>query len=124
MAKRLGQQDREAVLDFHKLLAKNHPQTFSDPASPVARLAPLKVGIHRDLCEKYPDVSKKTIRNFVNGYVYHPAYLRLTAVAQTNRIDLEGQVSGVVTEEQAQHSLALMEKHAAERKARQQSKSA
>lgn len=124
MAKRMGQQDREAILAFHTLLAKNHPQTFSDPAVPVARLAPLKVGIHKDLVEKYPEVPKKTIRNFVNGYVYHPAYLRLTAVAQTSRIDLDGQISGVVTEEQAQHSLELMEKHAAERKARQKLKKA
>lgn len=124
MAKRMRQQDRAAVVEFHRLMAKNHPKTFSDPASPVARLSPLKVGIHRDLFEKYPDVPRKTIRNFVNGYVYHPAYLRLSAVAQANRIDLEGKVSGVVTEEQARHSLELMERHANERKARQQAKNA
>jgi sRNA-binding protein len=114
----MGQQDREAVLEFHRLMAQNHPKTFSDPASPAARLAPLKVGIHRDIAQRYPDVPRKTIRNFINGYVYHPAYLRLSSVAQSSRIDLDGEVSGVVTEQQAQHSLALMERHAAEQKAR------
>lgn len=120
MARRMGQQDREAALEFHRLMAKNHPKTFSDPASPAVRFGPLKVGIHRDICQRYPDVPRKTIRNFVNGYVYHPAYLRLSAVAQVNRIDLDGEASGVVTEEHAQHALALMEKHAAERKSRVQ----
>jgi sRNA-binding protein len=124
MATRIKQQDREEILEFYKMVANNHPQTFSGPAVPVTRVAVLKVGIHKDLAEKYPDVPKKTIRHFVNGYVYHPAYLRLSAVAQTSRIDLDGRISGVVTEDQAQHSLALMEKHAAERKARQQSKKA
>jgi ProP effector len=119
MGKLLGQQDREAVVVFHKLMAKNHPKTFSPPVAPATRLAPLKVGIHKDLVERYPEVPRKTIRSFVNGYVYHPAYLRLCGVARSARIDLDGQAAGVVTDEEAQHALALMEKHSAERTARQ-----
>lgn len=120
MGKILGQQDREAVVVFHKLMAKNHPETFSPPVAPATRLGPLKVGIHKDLIERYPEVPRKTIRNFVNGYVYHPAYLRLCSKENAARIDLDGRSAGLVTSAEAQHAMAMMEKHAADRAARQQ----
>ena len=120
MGKLLKQQDREAVVVFNKLMAKNHPNTFSAPVAPATRLAPLKVGIHKDLIERYPEVPRKTIRNFVNGYVYHPAYLRLCSKENVARVDLDGRPVGLVTSAEAQHSIAMMEKHVADRAARQQ----
>lgn len=69
--------------------------------------------------ERYPEVPRKTIRNFINGYVYHPAYLRLCSKENTGRIDLDGRVVSLVTLAEAKHAIAMVEKHAADRATRQ-----
>ena len=95
----------------------------TDPLSPHARLdtwftrypkaffrddpRPLKIGIHDDL-RAQEGVSEKRIHRALAGYVKLPRYLRCLK-AGAERLDLDGQPVGKVTEEEAEHARLQLE---------------
>jgi len=78
---------------------------------------PLKVGIHEDLLalEPWPD---KLVRRALACYVHLPRYLKAVR-AGAERVDLEGQPAGVVSEEEARHARKKLETLQAKQRARE-----
>jgi ProP effector len=73
---------------------------------------PLKVGILKDIFDKLPEdksISRLQIRRALKFYTNHPAYQR-ALVYKTERVDLEGNVVGLVEAEHkkdAEKAMAL-----------------
>lgn len=111
MGTRSTPESRRARDEFHKMLVQNHPKTFGGIDKWHHRLVPLKVGIHKDLIAAYPDIPWKTIRHFLNWYMWTPQYLKLTKIEGAPRIDLDGNTAGVVTPEQAKWSEQMLERY-------------
>ena len=69
-------------------------------AFPAARSRrPLAIGSFEALVAAWPDLTKKSVRHFLDRYCAHPYYLQALA-AGGPRHRLDGGVSGEVTEEQ------------------------
>jgi hypothetical protein len=60
---------------------------------------PLKVGIHRDLRKRAPDLDGALLRQVLKAYCGGPRYLA-ALVAGAVRIDLDGEPAGAVTAEE------------------------
>jgi ProP effector len=80
-----------------ELLAGFYPATFFVRA-PDRR--PLKIGIYQDVIAAHPEIDRADLRLCFRVYCGHPLYLR-SCKAGADRIDLAGNVSGLVTTEQA-----------------------
>ena len=76
---------------------KRYPDTFFK-----GHTRPLKIGIHVELLENEP-WDEKLVRRALAGYVHLPRYLKAVR-AGTQRVDLEGQSVGAVTEDEALHA--------------------
>ncbi|WP_311066037.1 ProQ/FINO family protein [Halomonas sp. DWK9] len=70
---------------------------------------PLKVGIHQDLAEREP-WSGKLIRRALANYVNLPRYVKSMREG-AERVDLDGQPSGKVDKEAAQHASERRKEH-------------
>ncbi|GHB24957.1 ProQ/FINO family protein [Salinicola rhizosphaerae] len=89
----------------HSLLSqwyKRYPQTFFK-----GHTRPLKTGIHLDLCahEPWPE---KLVRRALACYVHLPRYLKSVREG-ARRVDLEGDDSDVVSQEEAKHAKRQLE---------------
>ncbi|WP_207063901.1 ProQ/FINO family protein [Motiliproteus sp. SC1-56] len=94
-------------------ISELYPRTFDREA-----VKPLKIGIQDDLVAdgKLPQGKiKRALASYVRSPLYYKA-LQAGAV----RIDLNGEAAGEVTEEQAEHARAMLEKIREEKKARAQ----
>ncbi|SED41406.1 ProQ/FINO family protein [Rhizobiales bacterium GAS191] len=89
---------REKICALHSQLAEAFPATFAPLY--CGTLGPLKIGIHLDLAERLPEVSKQAIRAFLASYTRAPDY-RSLLVAGATRLDLDGQPAGRVSEAEA-----------------------
>ncbi len=91
------QKNREAAKAAVELLSSNYPEVFNlkDPK-------PLKVGIHEELAAD-EKVSKTKIRRALSAYVRHYNYISCL-VEGADRINLKGEVDGVVSADEAQHA--------------------
>ncbi|SHE35137.1 ProP effector [Modicisalibacter ilicicola DSM 19980] len=78
---------------------------------------PLKVGVHEDLVarEPWPD---KLVRRALACYVHLPRYLKAVRVG-AERVDLDGQPAGVVTEGEARHAHKQLESLQAQQRQRE-----
>lgn len=76
---------------------------------------PLKVGIHEDLVarEPWPD---KLVRRALACYVHLPRYLKAVRVG-AERVDLDGQPAGLVSEGEARHAHKKLESLQAQQQA-------
>jgi ProP effector len=70
------------------------------------RRRPLKLGIHHDLLAL--DCDAKTLRAALGKYTNNPGYLR-NCQTGTPRIDLNGDVAGEVTADEAAHAKAQLD---------------
>lgn len=110
MGTRITTVERKALQALHIRLRSDYPKAFGNAdASPYHRVAPLKLGIHRDIVTAYPDVASGLVRKFINWYVYTPEYLRLSALG-TTRIDLSGAAAGVVSASEAAYAQTVLSK--------------
>src|SRR3954454_25017025 len=64
---------RAAINELWSRLAEEYPAAIAPRNH--APLHPLKIGIDRDIRERYPDVSLRTRDGFLRRYVGHPGYL-------------------------------------------------
>jgi ProP effector len=92
---------RAAINELWSRLAEEYPAAIAPRNH--APLHPLKIGIDRDIRERYPDVSLRTREGFLRGYVGHPGYLRLLK-PDAVRVDLDGNPAGIISEDQAQNA--------------------
>ncbi|MGC3873207.1 ProQ/FINO family protein [Halomonas sp. GXIMD04776] len=77
---------------------------------------PLKVGVHEDLMQRepWPD---KLVRRALACYVHLPRYLKAVRIG-AERVDLEGQPAGLVTEGEARHARKQLESLQAQQRER------
>lgn len=101
------------ILAFAAMLAENHPKAFPS-GKPGNSSIVLKVGIHFDIYALYPDIPKRTVHSLMSWHTRSPKYLKAASETGTPRRDLDGNVAGEVTEEQAKAA----KDNLAERKAR------
>src|SRR4051812_37283735 len=93
---------RAAINALWARLAETYPAAIASRNH--APQHPLKVGIDRDIRERYPDVSLRTRHEFLRRYVGQPGYLYLLTKPGAVRLDLDGNPAGVVTEDQAKNA--------------------
>jgi ProP effector len=93
---------RAAINELWSRLAKEYPAAIAPRNH--APLHPLKIGIYRDIRERYPDVSLRTRNEFLRRYVGQPSYLHLLTKPGAVRLDLDGNQAGIVTDEQARNA--------------------
>ena len=77
-------------------LHERFPKCFKEIA-PI----PLKVGIWDDIVSRCPDIPVKILRTTIAIYVDKIRY-QYALTANANRVDLDGNVAGQVSEEQAE----------------------
>lgn len=70
-------------------------------------IRPLKLGIHKDIAGRFPDVPLAVLRSFLARYCRQQLYLA-RSTAGAIRVDLDGQAAGVVTEAEAQNAAASL----------------
>lgn len=99
------------VAQVRQALHITYPKCF---AAKGQQKRPLKIGIHKDLLangrEMMPGLSCRLIRAGLRDYVSGPTYLR-NMLAGAERIDLDGNPAGVVTEDhevQARRQIAAL----------------
>lgn len=94
--------EKQRIIDW---LIEHFPRAFFKKEN---QIKPLQIGIFDEIIEfyerlDYPDFSKKGLREAINYYSSSPAYLKCQK-AHAPRVDLYGNESDLVTEEQAQYA--------------------
>jgi sRNA-binding protein len=100
------------ILAFAAILAEKHPLAFPSQR-PGNSAVVLKIGIHRDMSALYPEMSRRTLSGFMSWHTRSSKYLEASSVVGAARHDLDGNVAGHVTDDQANAANELL----AERKA-------
>jgi ProP effector len=99
-------QQQTAAVALRRQLIRIYPGAFKNFKS--AKL-PLKVGIRADILAAMPDVEPKLIEAALREYCYRGDYQRyLTEGA--GRVNLQGEVVGTVSTEEARHAAACMKR--------------
>ena len=88
---------REAAKAAMALLCEHYPEIFN-----LNEPKPLKIGIHQDLAAD-EKISKTKIRRGLSAYVRHHKY-HACLIPGANRVGIDGQVTGQVTEDEASHA--------------------
>ncbi|MDF2940319.1 MAG: chaperone ProQ [Gammaproteobacteria bacterium] len=90
-------QEARLLLEF---LCETYPNCFN-----FKFRKPLKVGIDKDISAKHPDKTsnRAVLANALKIYTLNIRYWK-AIISQENRVNLEGEVDGVVTEEQKLHA--------------------
>lgn len=76
-------------------LAATYPKVFTNDAP-----LPLKIGIHHDLLTRHPDLDPATLRRALKRYCERRKYQLALASEGAVRVDLDGQPTGEVLEDQ------------------------
>lgn len=98
--------------EMRKLLVEKFPACFAPKG---AQKRPLKIGIMEDLVAAFPDVPRSKIGTGLYDYTSGPTYIgNLKAGAE--RIDLDGNPVGIVTEDEEKSAAHRMLWFAADRK--------
>jgi len=111
----MNQHQKLRIRETLKWLQLRFPHAFIE-----GQHIPLKIGILEDIFKTLPEdgsMSRKAIRDaikfYTKGFYYHISVLK-----QTHRIDLEGNLSSLITEEEKRHSaecLKAIKKYQAQR---------
>ena len=72
------------------------PGCFTRPGYAPERV--LKIGIHRDIVDRLPDVKPRVIASALHRYYRNPGYRLRLLVPGATRFDLDGLPAGVVAE--------------------------
>jgi ProQ/FINO family len=95
-----------SAMKVRRTLAKRFPRCFCDFGQPRR---PLKIGIFADIIERASDIERHDLINaladYCGGGSYHAA-----CVEGAERVDLDGNVTGIVTKGEAAHSARKLRK--------------
>lgn len=84
-------------------LIEQYPATFGLDKPP-----PLKVGIHKDILTRHPDLDPAILKRALKRYCERRAYQLALAREGAVRVDLDGQPAGEVLEDQRRFAKAKM----------------
>jgi len=93
-------------------LCEAYPEVFNRD-----NVRPLKIGIQEDLIAD-EKLARNRIKRALASYVRNPAYLKALVVG-AERVGIDGQASGSVTEEEAAHATEKLDQIKQERRERQ-----
>lgn len=100
------------------LLRERYPALFA-----AADPKPLKIGIHKDLLERHPELDLSGLKRALTLYTGRFSYQKLLKAGAV-RFDLDGQPAGEVTEEQVEIAHKRLAELKAARKAKDRAKPA
>lgn len=106
---RLSKARWERILEMERLLCARFPRTFFPFRERDDAVYPLKVGIAKDIVSMIPDIDQKALSHFMKHYVTLPRYLKITGRAGMPRIDLNGDVAGVIGDVEATSALKYLD---------------
>ncbi len=89
---------RRSVLALHARLLADSPDLFS-----LDRPVPFRLGIHKQIIVRYPDVSSTLIRRFMGWVTCRRDYLMACAIPGVPRYDFDGPC-GTVSAKEAEHA--------------------
>ncbi len=89
------------IAKAREVFAEKFPATFMKKGE--RKKIPLKVGIADDIIAALPEMSPELIKRAVGDYVSGPKYAR-AMIAGQQRVDLQGQPAGEVTEAAVKHA--------------------
>jgi len=89
------------AMKTRKLLAKRFPQCFAGLGKPKR---PFKIGIFADIVERAPDIDRDDLRAAVDDYCGGGCSYHAACVEGAERVDLDGNVTGIITKGEAGHS--------------------
>jgi ProP effector len=87
-----------------EILVDRFPLTFTGPGRDKR---PLKIGIGNDILLALPELAGASVALALADYAWGPTYCR-NVVAGAERIGLDGQVTGIVSEREAEHAKRRM----------------
>lgn len=91
---------RQVVFDTLAILRARFPNCFARPDRP--RRQPLKIGIHLDIIAALPELPATDIARALRFYTGDIRYLK-SCVEGRHRIGIDGQPTGTVTADEAEH---------------------
>lgn len=102
MSEEIQRSNQQEVSEkLHLLLRETYPQVFQKPYKPLA------IGIHKMIKERHSDeFSSKSIHNYLSGFTRSIHYNRELVSRDEGdpRYDLDGNPSGVLTEQGIRHA--------------------
>lgn len=99
----------EKIVAVESVLCAAHPKTFVPFGGSADKVYPLKIGIDKDIVELHPNIDVGVLTSFLKQYVNMPRYLKITGRAGMPRVDLNGDVSGVISELEAKGAQRFLE---------------
>lgn len=98
---------RESPSDVtRRILATRFPNCFAGKGEPKW---PLAIGIHQQVFDAAPDLSKRSVRAALHNYIHGPKYLSNMVVGAI-RLNLDGSAAGIVTAADAAHAVGRLRK--------------
>ncbi len=89
------QEQKIKIYATFRWLYKNYPKCFFEK-----KVVPLKIGIAKDILLQLPNaISKRMMRIVLKRYTHSIRYIN-ALIANENRYDLDGEIAGIVTEEE------------------------
>lgn len=99
----------EKITAVEAILCAAHPKAFVPFLGNAEQVYPLKIGIDKDIVAFHPDIDVKVLASFMKHYVTLPRYLKITGRAGMPRVDLNGDVSEVISEFEARNARKFLE---------------
>jgi sRNA-binding protein len=94
------------IAETRYILAERFPLAFKHKKE---HKVPLAIGIHRQIFEAAPDLSRKLVRDALHDYCAGYKYLQHIETGRL-RVNLDGSTSGIISIEQSAHARAEVEK--------------
>ena len=89
--KRRGFSKKETDLIISQL-EKDYPKCFN-----LKESKPLKLGIHKDILERNPDIPKLLLSSALSRYTFRPHYAKILSNSEF-RVDLDGNQTEVISD--------------------------
>ena len=99
----------EKIMAVEALLCASHPKAFVLFSGNPEKVYSLKVGIDKDIRALHPEIESDVLASFMKHYVTMPRYLKITSRAGMPRVDLDGNVTEVISDFEAKNALRFLE---------------
>lgn len=99
----------EKMKEVEEILCRDHPKAFVPFQGDADKVYPLKVGIDKDIVLQHPEIDLAVLKSFLKHYVSMPRYLKICGRPGMPRVDLDGDVTDVISEFAAKKARNFLE---------------
>jgi sRNA-binding protein len=99
----------EKITAMEAVLCAAHPKAFVPFSGNPDKVYSLKIGIDKDIIALHPEIDVSVLVLFMKHYVTMPRYLKIAGRAGMPRVDLNGDVSEVISEFEARNARKFLE---------------